>query len=821
MVCTAIANCAEENCTSPTDQTCITCVNNNVYFKLTNNARSCNRTCSSDNHYCWPGSCSESLASNCECSAGFRKHSTTIKTLCQPETKPEIHSCQTVFTGPNGEKKGLASSRQSSHCQYLQDNYGNFQPTTITFNMSSEFTIDISALPRPQYIQTDLFGVTDTAVLILKQSTSGQETDISSHEMKTDTTSSRNAERLVQNDGVILVNDSKYNLINGDALCVEYKAKGGGYFESKNQNNSQIEIVTYDKTVTTETKCYKFDNSLPEHCSEGNFCHNEPLQIERKVTRSGIVDIAFQGWTDPIPNQSFPSGASGIEHFDVRVSEVIPVGDQLKVDTSIYYEEKVPTSSTKDVTLNLTTYEPRLFSVLLEVKDTADNIRQARRFVLSDSTSILKVREDYPCIINSASRVTGYTWQTNFDKVCLTWKEHFYNDFYLHNPLLSPIEPDPHGFITGVYEHTEGILSIHGTPNVYGIIKYLVSWRLDDGSVTKETEVVNFLHQNYCREFDLKDGQTYTFFISPVDIVQNTLTEKRTVHIDTSPPHIDGIGLIKNGFKGFTVNDGRELSKKEIYFEAVDQHSGIRNVEWWFGTEDTGQNIVSGVLGVQHIEGDCEDNTRACYCPHIGKCEIHAYTIPLNKLVAAQKHFGDHNRNYSFQLRATNNAHISATECVTILIDYPPSEADTTEDSKSVEESFPTVWLISGVALAIVIVMTFVLIACRKKLRSLKDSLDERNDSNNTQSTQSNERSDRFEENEIESINHYEVLPNGTDQEHVYDRHRQVALSHDIDIDIDVDEEIRGNDPEDNVDGKKHPIGSGITTEINSDYQNV
>ncbi|XP_053392014.1 uncharacterized protein LOC128554726 [Mercenaria mercenaria] len=62
------------------------------------------------------------------------------------------------------------------------------------------------------------------------------------------------------------------------------------------------------------------------------------------------------------------------------------------------------------------------------------------------------------------------------------------------------------------------------------------------------------------------------------------------------------------------------------------------------------------------------------------------------------------------------------------------------EDSKNV----PTVWLVLGITLTIVIVMACVLIACvcrpRKKVRTLKDSRNERKNSNNKQDAEPNNR---------------------------------------------------------------------------------
>ena len=39
--------------------------------------------CAWDNHYCWPGTCSDDLVKNCQCSAGFVKIASAYETTCQ------------------------------------------------------------------------------------------------------------------------------------------------------------------------------------------------------------------------------------------------------------------------------------------------------------------------------------------------------------------------------------------------------------------------------------------------------------------------------------------------------------------------------------------------------------------------------------------------------------------------------------------------------------------------------------------------------------------------------------------------------------------
>ena len=73
----------------------------------------------------------------------------------------------------------------------------------------------------------------------------------------------------------------------------------------------------------------------------------------------------------------------------------------------------------------------------------------------------------------------------------------------------------------------------------------------------------------------------------------------------------------------------------------------------------------------------CSTNSSAddkCYCPDVGKCELYQYTLPMNKLVQAGKHEGDHNRNYYFTIKVVNHALLSNIEHLDILVDDSPPE---------------------------------------------------------------------------------------------------------------------------------------------------
>ncbi|XP_053381645.1 uncharacterized protein LOC123528459 [Mercenaria mercenaria] len=672
--CPEISHCVQRHCTNIHDTVCDKCEDDKVFYKRTTSNTLCERMCSFDNHACWPGTCSNELTSSCACAPGFQRVKDSNQTVCQLKdaSAPSINTCQTVIGGANGEAKRTALGK----CQELNDFFGNFQPTSVGFDMQSDFILDVTkySSSRPKFIKEEKFGITDTTLYIKRVQIDGTQQTLGTFKQKIATSQSTNVETTVAHKNNYTLSQPNYKLTNGDRLCVQFEARGGGYVKRNDFRTQTVKTpLPYQKTSTTETVCYRYDDAKPQHCLVTRTCslgEKEPIQISHKVTRTSIIPVSFSGWKDPIPVGGNTSHASDIESYEITVNEV----NNGIVDSGKVFSCKMNHTQTT-LTLNLTSDSPRLYSVNLEVKDAADNVRQARRFVLYDSTTNITSRPDKPFTVSSASMASNYTWQTHHNDICLNWTDHFYNQFYMDNLLLGKINSAAHGLITGIYEQQTGLLPVNGTSNVHGIVQYKFSWSLD-GVISPIIVVPKLLDQLYCHSLHLKDGQTYILNIEAIDIVNNTLSENRTVFIDRSVPHINNIWLMKNGIKRLYVHDDIDLSAMNMTFEALDPHSGLLNIEWTFKTIDSRKELGSGVIGIVLLEKEhCPKNqSDSCYCPDVGKCEHFKYSIPLNKLVQSNKHIGNHNRNYMFTIKVTNNARLSNIEHIDILVDDSPPE---------------------------------------------------------------------------------------------------------------------------------------------------
>jgi len=397
-------------------------------------------------------------------------------------------------------------------------------------------------------------------------------------------------------------------------LCLEYEAKGGGYLIAEDRRtNAILPAVPYTKTVSNRHVCYRFDDALPEHCSVTGTCLSEPLHLDHRISRDPIHAVRFTDWSDPVPTGGTSVTASQIESYEIRVNEVLPSNGVNKVDYTANVLSMKVNHTITEMTFNFTSDQPRLYCLTLEVKDVADNVRQCRRFLLVDSTTFIETNSDQTFQFTSASPDTGFSWQTHHNSICLSWKEYFYNKFYLNNQLLNGVESDPHGLITRTYEQISGALPVSGTKNVDGIVKYLISWKLNDGPFSTEIEVPDFLNQTFCRLLPVNDGETYNFIVRPVDIVGNTYNESRTLFIDQSVPQITQIWLEKDGYDQLFVHDSTDLSKMQMTFYAFDSHSGLLKIHWRFGIADASTELISEHLALkkpQNVSYICVKHTR-------------------------------------------------------------------------------------------------------------------------------------------------------------------------------------------------------------------
>ena len=87
--------------------------------------------------------------------------------------KPSFENCFTEVTGPSGQKK--TSSTSGLHvCSDQTDIYGNFNPTSMHYNLMVHFDAGASAFPEQPYYVTDYkFGIADLWYKVVKEDATG------------------------------------------------------------------------------------------------------------------------------------------------------------------------------------------------------------------------------------------------------------------------------------------------------------------------------------------------------------------------------------------------------------------------------------------------------------------------------------------------------------------------------------------------------------------------------------------------------------------------------------------------------------------------
>ncbi|XP_060585850.1 uncharacterized protein LOC132741646 isoform X2 [Ruditapes philippinarum] len=722
-LCPTIANCKQRYCSSSSNTRCRECIDDLKLFKRTHSDTKCERMCAWNNHYCWPGSCSNDLTSGCICAPDFKRIQTSTETTCHPTKLPSFLLCNTIFIGTHGQSKRANTNKDGiQNCSSIEDTYGNFQLSLLQYELKTEFKILISGYNQPSYIRNYKFGVTDITINVNKNAANGLTTRIS-HQQFGDATLNKTINNVRQDNGSIQIDQALSSVAEGESLCIEFEAFGGGYLEGINLITQKVNpYVQYQKVSIKRSLCYTFDHTPPRHCRAIGSCNTEPLNILHPVTRTPINRVSFVGWTDPIPLNGSAKHASTIQDYTISVHQVISKKGRLQLDYSTMYMKVINFSHT-DTSLYLKPDKPTLYEVKLEVKDFAGNVQQARRFMLYDDTSFIETRDDKPIIVESASYLTNYVWQTR-DTICMTWKDHFINRFYINDNLLGPIKPEQNRLFSGVYEHKFGLLSVDGTLNVNGIIMFSVTVFVN-GKQNEETEVTNIQEQSFCKNISNNDGDILKIMVQAVDIAGNVKEENSTVHIDQSKPELELMNISSKLGKIESIE--LPTSSYNIKFIALDRHSGIHSIVWVFGIKNSGINIATGDIKVNtdnHLQS-CHNGTSTCDCFDGKQCESFSYTIPVNALNLCDKKVKDNsNKNFYISITATNFALLEKTRYIDVSIDFTSLD----ELCKTTNYVPIYVGVSSGISIIILAsIMAFVILVVRRKRRKNKQGSAENN----------------------------------------------------------------------------------------------
>ena len=66
-------------------------------------------------------------------------------------------------------------------------------------------------------------------------------------------------------------------------------------------------------------------------------------------------------------------------------------------------------------------------------------------------------------------------------------------------------------------------------------------------------------NEHETRHIARRDGDSVKFWVKAYDILNNTVTDDVLVHVDSSPPHIENVGLVRDGEKLLMVHSNLDL----------------------------------------------------------------------------------------------------------------------------------------------------------------------------------------------------------------------------------------------------------------------
>ena len=270
----------------------------------------------------------------------------------------------------------------------------------------------------------------------------------------------------------------------------------------------------------------------------------------------------------------------GMKEYYVELRDVIYTPSELYADWSAIDSDIAQDGTSLNVTLP-DRGQPHMFALYVWALDhtqESSNFRIARRFVLVDNTSYVLTSEDDPIVPTTANPDSDYEWQIDLIPIVIDWTNHFYNTWHVHTNLLLPIRTDDNSSmaITGVFEQETGELPVSGTANVDGVVNFQYQYYKISNSGDEEIEWQNVpdpLSQTLTLStLGIDDGDTVGISIKAIDIMNNTLVDSIVLYIDSSPPTVEEMYLVKDGYRYLFVHDSTDLSQMDMQFSAYDAH---------------------------------------------------------------------------------------------------------------------------------------------------------------------------------------------------------------------------------------------------------
>lgn len=516
---------------------------------------------------------------------------------------------------------------------------------TLEFQFESLFAQPDNLPLRPNYVHSSDFGIVHNQITVnvSKVSRSGSPirdsgsfkiyqcnngaTDLSPHEDVSNCS--------------IYDNQFKTLIEHGDWLNVKFETRNGGYRKLTNvdQGNRLHSTDRYRGITDTKSVEFKFDFIAPKFCKEtGAFdsCPLNPsmLEVEEEFAKNAIKP-RWSGWTDDLSGM----WEYVLEFFLLapdpygRLTEASPLApvhaETVLHSSSIQYPMFIP-----DVA--------GIYSVLMTIRDEANNSRIARRFVLYDPVSNISLNpnDNGKLFVSSAGEDSGYRWQTSvsdddYTTFVVNWSNHFVNELHEKGKFLNTILPYPiqfedlqddgilmsKKFVEDALDDYEGQLTRNGIKNFHGIIKFEIAqvYTLDTNEPQTGWDRIEPLAETYSFREKLSDGAGVRIWVRAYDVMDNKQADFTHVRVDRSKPAMTNetstdTKMVVN-FQGGSFN-----YTTRITFKAVDVHSGVHEIGYVIrvnSTRNQDQLLYNGSApaNMKPDDGFCTSLDGICYFP--------------------------------------------------------------------------------------------------------------------------------------------------------------------------------------------------------------
>lgn len=664
-ICAAIANCEHTECSNGTYTQCVQCegtVINAVYGRAltpaADNGQSCQVTCSwrSDSTRCYPGTCQDELAANCNCSTGFSG------THCEKITEPV-----SVTYNEATLEFGISSSKNPTDPNNVTQPQPKIWANELQFNI---LKTKITASWVPSETPPDITNhyVTEFQVGLVEGSVDYELTQASGLVV----TGTKSCSDLT----VLAPKTSAYTcevdftfaslFSHNDTLKWSYKMKNGGFVKVLNRETSTEDIFYYEGQESTANYIYHFDSVKPTSGSD------KPL-VAPDLTNMSLITITWNNWTDDL---------SGISYFEYELTD-IGYGTTTLV-------KKVSNITADAESETFTAPADGLYQVVLTCYDLAGNYKSARQIFLYDSSSTIDITPGHKISDSLSSLNTTNTWVvTSATSVTIKWDGHFVNTRHKNNQWLTGVKA--YGGIdkTSKYEDNTGVITINSIDHEDGITDFKVKLEVNKDETAVTQQIAEYSVFNIHKQSETftgitwGDGNRMKITVTAFDIMGTTREDNVVLYKDMTPPNITNLWLTQDDELGVNVFGLTDFNKMTIEWSAEDPHSGIDSITWRiYDADDTTLQH-----GIEHVppQGnsqnmtDCIDKYQTtargadCYCTAFVGC-FHRHfivkpTVPSNGLQ------GVHDADYFIEVVATNKAQLQTVAQTRISVDTSPPHA--------------------------------------------------------------------------------------------------------------------------------------------------